>query len=741
MQEKFKTSVPPFIARKIELSQGENILKRSDRNVLFLVGEAGVGKTRYIEELIKSVNENNDILILSCKNNLESKNDDRALIDLLDQLISLNNTEYSDEIPTDSLGILNFLVKILHNLLKNKKEIIIVIEDIHWASGKQLDVLFNLFTNLKLPGIKYCFTYRDEENYSGDFYSFIKEVSSLSFVHSINLKPLAVTVFSAIINKQLKEKIVNESNFISIIHRHCQGNPLKLQLLLYYCYDKKLIELKNKSYDWDQDSFENSISKLDIFSLIYYRIHSLDSNLLQVLRLYALIEEELSYENTVPLISSILGVEESNVELLLNQSIKEQIIYKLGEQLFFTHDRLKEALINHSGESHTVLHYRIAQYLKNNISDSTLLIAYHMAKGSSMIINQEELKMAIEIIDNAADILIKRNLPEQATWLSEVGISLCDSHNKNKRRDLLLKTVEAQIITKDFSYVEQILENLWEKSDTFLDKSLVIELYLRCYSRQNNKEKLLYWFKQGEELCLAQNEFHQKKSNSNSSLGVIIEQIISGNSSGIINPPENDLNKSEEFYVKIIAILADYFYKSNVESTKFLTAASIGLNFKNIEESKASSIYNQLNKTFRSVSMGGSVHRDRKQAIVSQKGEIENLKQEISKLNIKESELSNLLLEREREIQTLKIQMAKQSVSLESENELHNEDSLIFLDSKWNLSRREREICQMIRNGKTSKDIGIELNISYRTVDTYRNRIRKKFELNRTVSLEEFLNN
>lgn len=42
------------------------------------------------------------------------------------------------------------------------------------------------------------------------------------------------------------------------------------------------------------------------------------------------------------------------------------------------------------------------------------------------------------------------------------------------------------------------------------------------------------------------------------------------------------------------------------------------------------------------------------------------------------------------------------------------------------LSAREREICNMVKNGMSSKEISQILNLSPRTVDTYRNRIRKK---------------
>jgi DNA-binding CsgD family transcriptional regulator len=46
------------------------------------------------------------------------------------------------------------------------------------------------------------------------------------------------------------------------------------------------------------------------------------------------------------------------------------------------------------------------------------------------------------------------------------------------------------------------------------------------------------------------------------------------------------------------------------------------------------------------------------------------------------------------------------------------------------LSAREVEICNMIREGLPSKEIAELLQISLRTVDTHRNRIRKKLSIN-----------
>ncbi len=56
------------------------------------------------------------------------------------------------------------------------------------------------------------------------------------------------------------------------------------------------------------------------------------------------------------------------------------------------------------------------------------------------------------------------------------------------------------------------------------------------------------------------------------------------------------------------------------------------------------------------------------------------------------------------------------------------------------LTPRENEICNMIRSGLSSKEIAKLLNISHRSVETYRNYIRKKLGIiNQKVNLATFL--
>lgn len=58
------------------------------------------------------------------------------------------------------------------------------------------------------------------------------------------------------------------------------------------------------------------------------------------------------------------------------------------------------------------------------------------------------------------------------------------------------------------------------------------------------------------------------------------------------------------------------------------------------------------------------------------------------------------------------------------------------------LTPRENEICTMIRGGLSSKEIAKLLNLSYRSIETYRNHIRKKLGItNKKINLVSYLAN
>ncbi|MTI17504.1 PAS domain S-box protein [Rhodobacteraceae bacterium RKSG542] len=51
------------------------------------------------------------------------------------------------------------------------------------------------------------------------------------------------------------------------------------------------------------------------------------------------------------------------------------------------------------------------------------------------------------------------------------------------------------------------------------------------------------------------------------------------------------------------------------------------------------------------------------------------------------------------------------------------------------LTRREKQVVGLLANGLTSKEVAIELDLSYRTIEVYRAKLLKKFGVNNTSAL------
>ena len=62
----------------------------------------------------------------------------------------------------------------------------------------------------------------------------------------------------------------------------------------------------------------------------------------------------------------------------------------------------------------------------------------------------------------------------------------------------------------------------------------------------------------------------------------------------------------------------------------------------------------------------------------------------------------------------------------------------LLTDNKTFISEREREILQLLYEGLNSKQIGVRLYISHRTVEDYRQKLMKKVGANNVAGLIRF---
>jgi len=119
---------------------------------------------------------------------------------------------------------------------------------------------------------------------------------------------------------------------------------------------------------------------------------------------------------------------------------------------------------------------------------------------------------------------------------------------------------------------------------------------------------------------------------------------------------------------------------------------------------------------------------------------------EIEKKIIKDqiyANVENLLLPIFKKIKGSKSANKKYLELLENNlKELTSSFGLKITDSHLRLSPREVEICNMIKQGFTSKEISETLNIAYKTVERHRNNIRRKLGIvKKSMNLVTFLQN
>ena len=60
-------------------------------------------------------------------------------------------------------------------------------------------------------------------------------------------------------------------------------------------------------------------------------------------------------------------------------------------------------------------------------------------------------------------------------------------------------------------------------------------------------------------------------------------------------------------------------------------------------------------------------------------------------------------------------------------------------DPKKRLTKREKEVLELVVNGLTSKQIGEKLRLSPRTVDRHRSSLLKKFNMKNSVDLVNYV--
>lgn len=269
----FKPSASPIAGRKDELSRFEHLVDNcaaQSSQVLLLCGNAGAGKTRFLEE-IATIAEQHDFNVLwgRCREEsgapaywpwrllLQGHFKHQALMtakkypelaQLLPELFDIDADTYSHEqLTADQYRFRLFhSITTLISLALEDQKLFLVFDDLHQADHASLSLLEHVASELNRPGLFIVGTYRDAElNDTHRFLQSVGELSRLPFYTSMYMDHLdrgsvAEWAEKSLANctAKLIDKIMSRTDghplYVSETIRHLEqgGNPDQLPISL-----------------------------------------------------------------------------------------------------------------------------------------------------------------------------------------------------------------------------------------------------------------------------------------------------------------------------------------------------------------------------------------------------------------------------------------------------------------------------------------------------------------------------
>lgn len=379
----------PFVGRRKELAQLHSALKKSQGQLIMISGEAGIGKTRLVNEFLTSTLSSEQSIVFTCKLTelhrekpleaiknalLDHFNDfgTKKLADLpkpdLSQIyyflpnlvIDQIDYELHQPIEKDLIVIFESIGRYLKELNEDGKKIIWHIDDLHWIDSTVFSFLEFFAEKLKEFSILFVGTYRIES---------VKKNQLLLRLSKNKYYDDYLTSFS--VTRLLDNEIIDllktfpfeleqQSHFYNWLCKQSEGNPLYLITTLRYMFDHELLKVVNNkwinnalSYDDLENLLPDTIT--EIINLQLQDLSDSEKRILQIAsalgsRFEARLLTTLLKSNNVPsdiyqLAQSHLFVEAEGFFEFSHDKIREVVYHSMPEQLrLLWHDRILIAL-------------------------------------------------------------------------------------------------------------------------------------------------------------------------------------------------------------------------------------------------------------------------------------------------------------------------------------------------------------------------------------------------------------
>ncbi len=484
MDTKVSLQRPVFVGRNEELGKLKALLDgamESKGQLVFVEGEAGIGKTRIIHELkdyadVKNVkflsgrclyHEGSDPylpFIDALRDHLEVKGEkdelDRTMrpVGFIGQivktgidastpipvgLIKSGKTEEKKELDLRKERDRMFETALqLITGMSSDAPLLLFIDDLQWADSASLQLLYYLGRNIRDSKTLIACTYRPEDLLESDgkahpLTDVIKRMSREGLYTKVTLRRLSQDETGLMIGSLLASD-APPCALIKLVYEHTEGNPFFIEEVLKSLVEDGMIDPRDKAWPMRMD-----ISKIalppTIKDIVTRRIDRLSEESVKALEVAATIGREFSFD----ILAKATDMSEETLLDALDELIETLLITEETsenrEEYRFDHPTIREVVYNGlSRGKKRMLHRKVGLALesisKGAESEKVYNLAYHFY-------NASDYEKALSYAQKAGDRATESFAPEDALKYYKIALDSIDKlaeSDANKIRKLAL---------------------------------------------------------------------------------------------------------------------------------------------------------------------------------------------------------------------------------------------------------------------------------------------------------------
>ncbi len=517
-----------FVGREREMdtlkSLYEGVLQGKGKVVL-IVGEAGIGKSRLLNEfrIFAQLRRSHCFTGHARKDKTEPL---QPFYDIFSELINymngsdqsrsrefkfslavlfkifpnLTNGHLSKNLPKlaplgseqEKLRTFEALSELIKHTTTDFGELVILLEDLHWADDLSIQFLEYLGRNLEDRNILICGSIRKTEiTRNAVIKKIVKRLCNEGHLSRIELKPLKFRSLYSLLDSTITPKS-NSSELVRYLMEKTGGNPFSVEEIMRMLLLRRGVSIGKKIVigDFKQVSIPESIE-----DLVLRRLEDLSNDSKRVLKFGAVLLKGFSYD----FMKRLTELKDTELSKSLWDLKRKQILFEKGNSYLFYHSTLSDVVSKRLDyQEKRNLNYQIGRTLEKVNRKNPKRVAEDLAY---YFINAKDRRKGVSYGLLAARKSSERFANEQAIRFYRGVLGLLNDKNQKLRFDILQKLakVEDHIgyyddAIKDYNRALKMKIGAVEKR---------IRLYLcigNVYERGGNYNNALPIFRRGSRL-------------------------------------------------------------------------------------------------------------------------------------------------------------------------------------------------------------------------------------------------